>query len=88
MDQIPSISTIIALVVGGVFGWVAARLSKRGFVGEVLYVVIGLVGGFVGYWIWTSVHTPEAGLTYWLHTAAAAAVGSIVLLAVWRLARR
>jgi uncharacterized membrane protein YeaQ/YmgE (transglycosylase-associated protein family) len=87
MDQIPSISTIIALVVGGVFGWVAARLSKRGFIGETLYTVIGIVGGFLGAWIWN--HTPLAPESPdWLHTAAAAAVGSIVLLAVWRLARR
>jgi uncharacterized membrane protein YeaQ/YmgE (transglycosylase-associated protein family) len=86
--EIPSISTIVALVVGGVFGWVAARLSKRGLFGEILYIVIGLIGGFLGAWIWTFVYPPEADITGWLHTAAAAAVGSIVLLAVWRLARR
>jgi uncharacterized membrane protein YeaQ/YmgE (transglycosylase-associated protein family) len=88
MDQIPSISTIIALIVGGFLGWVAARLSKRHFFGEILYAVIGMVGGFVGAWIWTFVYPPGADITAWLHAAAAAAVGSIVLLAVWRLARR
>jgi uncharacterized membrane protein YeaQ/YmgE (transglycosylase-associated protein family) len=87
MDNIPSITTIISLVVGAVFGWVAARLSKRHLLGELLYVVIGIVGGFLGYWIWG--HTPLAPESPdWFHTAAAAAVGSILLLMVWRLAWR
>jgi uncharacterized membrane protein YeaQ/YmgE (transglycosylase-associated protein family) len=82
LSQIP---TIVALVVGGIAGWLVARIMKRGFLGEILYVVVGAAGGLAGAWIGNFLQlTADSSV----HSAIAAAVGSVVLLLVWRLALR
>jgi uncharacterized membrane protein YeaQ/YmgE (transglycosylase-associated protein family) len=79
-------TTIIWLVVGAIVAWLAARVLKRtGFrlVGD---IIVGMIGGLAGGFIWNSVHSADGFDLY--HAIASPAVGAVVLLVLWRLARR
>ncbi len=85
MDQV---ATIISLIVGAIAGWLAAKVLKRTGFGALGDLIVGMVGGFAGAWIWTFLHPPADGAFDLYHTLASSAVGGIVLLVLWRLARR
>jgi uncharacterized membrane protein YeaQ/YmgE (transglycosylase-associated protein family) len=75
---------IVSLIVGAVVGWLAARVLKRTWLGEIGDIVAGMAGGFIGSWVWGFLHPPAD----MVHTVVASAVGSLVLLILWRVARR
>jgi uncharacterized membrane protein YeaQ/YmgE (transglycosylase-associated protein family) len=75
---------IVSLIVGAVVGWLAARVLKRTWLGEVGDIVVGMAGGFIGSWVWSFLH-PSADM---VHTVIASAAGGLVLLILWRVVRR
>ena len=42
---------IYALLIGAVAGWLAGTLFKGGGFGLIGNIIIGVVGGFIGYWL-------------------------------------
>lgn len=80
------VTTIVWLIVGGVAGWMAGKILKRTFWGAVGDVVVGVVGGFAGAWVWTHLN-PPAGAVDQIKAIVAAAVGGIVLAVLWRVIR-
>ncbi|WP_299547967.1 GlsB/YeaQ/YmgE family stress response membrane protein [Seonamhaeicola sp.] len=44
-------SLLYALLVGAIAGWLAGKLMKGGGFGVLLNIVIGIIGGFVGNWL-------------------------------------
>jgi uncharacterized membrane protein YeaQ/YmgE (transglycosylase-associated protein family) len=79
------VSLIVWLVIGGVIGWLASIIMKTDAQqGILLNVVVGIVGSYVGGWLFTRYLLS-------LGTAApyvSALLGAIVLLAVINLLRR
>jgi uncharacterized membrane protein YeaQ/YmgE (transglycosylase-associated protein family) len=78
--------TIVALIVGGVVGWVLAKVLRRTGFSLVSFIVVGVIGGWAGDFLWRFVHHAE-GFDLYYQTLASAAVGSIVLVVLWRLVR-
>lgn len=78
-------TTIIALVVGGVIGWAVARILRHKGFSVFSFTLVGIVGGFLGNFLWGLFHTAD-GLDLY-HTLASAAAGGVVLVLVWRLMR-
>lgn len=78
---------IVTLIVGAIVGWVAAKVLKRTGFGVVGDIIVGMVGGFIGAWVWSFLHKPAESFDM-IHTGAASAVGGLVLLVLWRMARR
>ena len=75
-------SVIGWLFVGLIAGWLAGKVSRgRGF-GCVADILIGLVGAFLGGWIFTKLGILGGGLVY---SIAAATVGAVILVVVARL---
>ncbi|HNU89177.1 MAG TPA: GlsB/YeaQ/YmgE family stress response membrane protein [Ferruginibacter sp.] len=75
-------SLIITLVLGAVAGWLGGQVFKGSGLGLIGNIVVGIVGGFIGYWL-----LPKIGLhintgTAWLNYILTAAIGAVVLLAV------
>ncbi len=75
-------SLIITLVLGAAAGWLGGQLFKGSGLGLIGNIVVGIVGGFIGYWL-----LPKIGLhintgTAWLNYILTAAIGAVVLLAV------
>jgi uncharacterized membrane protein YeaQ/YmgE (transglycosylase-associated protein family) len=80
-------TTIIWLVVGAIVAWLAAKVLKRTGFGLAGDIIVGMIGGLVGGFIWSSVHSAD-GFDLYYHAAASSAVGAVILLVLWRLARR
>jgi uncharacterized membrane protein YeaQ/YmgE (transglycosylase-associated protein family) len=76
----------VILVVGLVAGWLAGLLVKGGGFGLIGDIVVGIVGAFIGGWLF-----PTLGLHFGAGMIAAiisATVGAVILLVVLRLIRR
>ena len=75
-------SVIGWLFVGLIAGWLAGKVSRgRGF-GCVANILIGLVGAFLGGWVFTRLGIFGGGIVY---SIAAATIGAVILVAVARL---
>jgi uncharacterized membrane protein YeaQ/YmgE (transglycosylase-associated protein family) len=71
-------SIIIILLLGAAAGW----LFQGGGLGIIGNIVVGIVGGFIGYWL-----LPKLGVHIntgrgWLNYVLTAAIGAVVLLAL------
>lgn len=67
------------LVVGLVAGWLAGQISRgRGF-GCITDIILGIVGSFIGGWIFIKLGILGGGFWYSL---AAATLGAIILVAI------
>ncbi len=42
---------LYSLLIGGVAGWLAGRLMKGGGFGVIINIILGIIGGFVGRWL-------------------------------------
>lgn len=75
-------SIIIILILGAVAGWLGGLVFQGGGLGLIGNIVVGIIGGFIGYWL-----LPKLGVhintgTSWLNYVLTAAIGAIVLLAL------
>ncbi len=75
-------SVIGWIIVGLIAGWLAGKISRgRGF-GCIANIILGLVGAFLGGWIFEKLGIFGGGLIY---SIAAATLGAVVLVAIARL---
>jgi uncharacterized membrane protein YeaQ/YmgE (transglycosylase-associated protein family) len=75
-------SVIAWLLIGLIAGWLAGKVSRgRGF-GCIADIFIGLIGAFLGGWIFTKLGILGGGF---LFSVAAATIGAVVLVVVARL---
>jgi uncharacterized membrane protein YeaQ/YmgE (transglycosylase-associated protein family) len=81
---------IIALIVGGVAGWLASMLMKRdGSMGIVMNIIVGCVGSVIGNAIAGPVFGVQGTVQAFSPTGLAIAVlGAVVLLAIVNLVQR
>lgn len=75
-------SIIIILILGAVAGWLGGLVFKGSGLGLIGNIVVGIVGGFIGYWL-----LPKLGLhintgTSWLNYVLTAGIGAVALLAL------
>jgi uncharacterized membrane protein YeaQ/YmgE (transglycosylase-associated protein family) len=75
-------SIIIILVLGAVAGWLAGMVFQGGGLGLIGNIVVGIVGGFVGYWLLPKLGVHLKTGTGWLDYVLTAAIGAVVLLAL------
>ena len=80
------VTTIIWLVVGGLAGWLAAKILKRTFLGAAGDIAAGMLGGFVGASLWTLL-SPPAATSDEIKAVVAAAVGGVAVVVMWRVLR-
>jgi uncharacterized membrane protein YeaQ/YmgE (transglycosylase-associated protein family) len=74
---------IISLILGAIAGWLGAQLYKGSGLGLVGNIVVGILGGFIGYW-----GLGKLGVSLgsgWIGYILTAAIGAISLLALLNL---
>jgi uncharacterized membrane protein YeaQ/YmgE (transglycosylase-associated protein family) len=74
-------SIIVILVLGAIAGWLGGQVFKGSGLGLIGNIVVGIAGGFIGYWV-----LPKLGLhintgTGWLNYVLTAGIGAVILLA-------
>ncbi len=47
-------SLIVTLVIGAIAGWLAARVLKSTAFGLIGDIIVGVIGGYVGTWLWVA----------------------------------
>ena len=78
-------SWVRLLIIGLVAGWLAAVILKERKLSFLGYLVVGVVGSFVGFYLFGAIGLAGHGLLYSL---GAALVGAILLILVLRLIKR
>jgi uncharacterized membrane protein YeaQ/YmgE (transglycosylase-associated protein family) len=75
-------SIIAWLVVGLVAGWIGSMIVNRGGEGPLLDIVLGVVGAFVGGFLFNMLgHTGVNGINF--YSIFVAVIGSIVVLVIY-----
>ncbi|MEI9852835.1 MAG: GlsB/YeaQ/YmgE family stress response membrane protein [Sphingomonas sp.] len=78
---------IVWLVIGGVVGWLASLVMRTdGSQGIFLNIVVGIVGAFVGGWLFGRADINDGIIS--VPSFLVSLIGAIILLAVVNLARR
>jgi uncharacterized membrane protein YeaQ/YmgE (transglycosylase-associated protein family) len=67
------------LVIGLIAGWLAGKLSRGEGYGCITDIILGLIGSFIGGWLFMKLGILGGGLFYSL---AAATVGAVILVAI------
>ena len=79
---------IIALIIGGIAGWLAGVIVKGAGFGVVGNIIIGIIGAFVAAWLFPrfglALGTTSALLTSIIH----ATIGAVIVLLILSLIRR
>lgn len=79
------VQILVFLVVGGLAGWVAGMVVRGGGQGILLNIVVGILGAFLGGWVFGALGIGLTGLGGLFLTAT---VGAVILLALLRLIAR
>lgn len=80
-------SIIVILIIGLIAGWLAGQIMGGGGFGIIGDIVVGVIGAFIGTWLWGVAHLPLIG-NFWINAIVIATVGACILLFILRLVRR
>ena len=74
---------IATLLIGGVAGWIASKITEERH-GLITRIVVGVIGAFVGGRLADFFDTPVHGL---FGTIIASTIGAVIVLYLWRVVR-
>jgi uncharacterized membrane protein YeaQ/YmgE (transglycosylase-associated protein family) len=78
-------SLIWFLLIGLIAGWLAGRVMRGGGYGVVGDMIVGVIGAFIGGWLFSRLGISAGGL---LGAIITAFVGAVILILLLRLIRR
>ena len=78
---------IAALVIGVIAGWLAGKILKGTGFGLIGDVIVGVIGSYIGSWLWDVLRLPPIGGVWWVRAIITSTVGAIVLLVLLRVIR-
>ena len=74
---------LIAIVIGGLIGWVASLVMKTdGQMGLIANVLVGIVGGFLGHWLAPKLGIGGGQVVYYAVSVAGAILLIVILKAL------
>jgi uncharacterized membrane protein YeaQ/YmgE (transglycosylase-associated protein family) len=73
------------LIIGGIAGWLAGVVMKGGGFGVIVDIILGIVGAFVGGWVFGLLGLHFGGI---LGSLVTAFIGAVILLFLVRLIKR
>jgi len=80
-------SLIVILIIGLIAGWLAGKIMGGGGFGLIGDIIIGVIGAFIGGWLWGVLALPVLG-PWWLTAIVSAVIGACILLFLIRLVKR
>jgi uncharacterized membrane protein YeaQ/YmgE (transglycosylase-associated protein family) len=80
-------SLIVFLIIGLIAGWLAGQIMKGSGYGLIGDLIVGVIGAFIGGWLWSVLRLPGLG-PWWLTAIISATIGACILLFLLRLIRR
>ncbi|OFZ16487.1 MAG: hypothetical protein A3D92_17435 [Bacteroidetes bacterium RIFCSPHIGHO2_02_FULL_44_7] len=70
---------VVSVIIGAVAGWLASMIMGSKTTGILGYMILGILGGFVGNWIFNFLNITASGWKGILVTSTAGAIALIVL---------
>lgn len=70
--------TLISVLLGAIAGWLASKIMKSKSGGILLNIILGILGGFVGNWVFDFLNVSVDGS--WVGRIITATVGAILLI--------
>jgi uncharacterized membrane protein YeaQ/YmgE (transglycosylase-associated protein family) len=86
-DMFETESLLVILVIGLIAGWLAGKIMQGGGYGIIGDIVVGIIGAFIGTWLWGVLHLPTIG-NLWVDRIVISTVGALVLLFILGLIKR
>ena len=74
---------VVVLIIGGAAGWLGSVLYKGSGLGIIGNIILGIFGGFVGYWLLGKLGISLG--TGWMGAIFTSAIGAIIILFVLNL---
>ncbi|MEX1191682.1 MAG: GlsB/YeaQ/YmgE family stress response membrane protein [Brumimicrobium sp.] len=74
---------LIAVIIGAVAGWLAGLIMKSNTGGLLFNIILGIVGGFVGNWLFRELNVSTE--SSFLGELITATVGAIILILIARI---
>lgn len=79
-------SILYTILIGALAGWLAGKIMKGGGFGAVKNILLGIVGGFVGGWLFRTLNVSL--FDGWLGDIVQGLIGALVLLFVFGLFKK
>lgn len=73
-------SVIILIIVGAVAGWLAGIIMRGGGFGIIGNIIVGIVGSFIGTWLFARVFKIAIGISPIVDAIIYALIGAVILL--------
>jgi uncharacterized membrane protein YeaQ/YmgE (transglycosylase-associated protein family) len=80
-------SLIVILIIGLIAGFLAGKIMKGSGFGVIGDIVVGVVGAFIGTWLWGLLKLPAIG-PWWLTAIVSSTIGACILLFILSLVKR
>jgi uncharacterized membrane protein YeaQ/YmgE (transglycosylase-associated protein family) len=74
---------LVSVLLGAIAGWLASKVMKSNSGGALLNIILGILGGFVGNWIFDVLNVSVD--SSWLGRIITAFVGAVVLIVAARM---
>ena len=74
---------LVSVLLGAIAGWLASKVMKSNSGGALLNIILGILGGFVGNWIFDVLNVSVD--SSWLGRIITAFVGALVLIVAARM---
>jgi uncharacterized membrane protein YeaQ/YmgE (transglycosylase-associated protein family) len=87
MNVLSGQGIIVILVVGLIAGWLAGKLMRGSGFGLIGDIIVGIVGAFVGSWLFSVVGIPPIG-GFWINAIITSVIGAVILLFIIGLFKR
>ncbi len=71
---------LVTIIIGAIAGWLGSKIFEGGSLGLLGNIIVGIVGGFVGYWLLGKLGVSLGG--GWIGAILTGALGAIVILAI------
>jgi uncharacterized membrane protein YeaQ/YmgE (transglycosylase-associated protein family) len=73
---------------GLIAGWLAGKIKRGAGYGIVGDIIVGIIGAYVGEWLWGQLHLPVIAGNFWINAIVVSTVGALVVLFLIGLVRR
>jgi uncharacterized membrane protein YeaQ/YmgE (transglycosylase-associated protein family) len=71
---------VVTLFIGAIAGWLGSKIFEGGSLGLLGNIIVGILGGFVGYWLLGKLGISLGG--GWIGAILTGALGAIIILAI------
>ncbi len=77
-----------AMIIGGIAGWLAGKIMRGGGFGILGNVIIGVIGGLLGSWLFSLLNITFLASWGWIGAIITGLIGAVVILFIAGLFKR